>query len=118
MVIIPVVIQTIHKTFTRDDRRYYIFSVTGRDEEFLYYSHMFRPLRTLMFGRNFIGLLQRLMEKEGLCIECGLGLSMTGGVGLDSGDYTAWGCSVDEANRILTSLKARLGDDGQWIELF
>lgn len=113
-----IVIQAIHKTFTRDDRRYYMFTVIGRDEEFLYYSHLSRPLRSLMIGRNFTGQLPRLMEKEGLCIECGLGLSMAGGVALDNGDLIEWGCSIEEANRVLTSLKAILGDEGQWIELF
>ncbi|MEI7649524.1 MAG: hypothetical protein WCJ47_07455 [Methanomicrobiales archaeon] len=111
-------IQTIHQTFSRHDRQYCIFSVTGRDEEFLYYSHMSRPLRSLMFGRNFLGMLPRLMEKEDLCIECGLGLSVAGGVGLDGGDCIAWHCTVWGANRVLKELRNRLGDDGRWIELF
>ena len=111
-------IQTIHQTFSRHDRQYCIFSVTGRDEVFLYYSHMSRPLRSLMFGRNFLGQLPRLMEKEDLCIECGLGLSVAGGVALDDGDKIAWHFTVEEANRVLTDLRERLGAEGQWIELF
>ena len=111
-------IQKIHQTFSRHDRLYCIFSVTGRDEEFLYYSHMSRPLRSLMFGRNFLGQLPRLMAKEDLCIECGLGLSVAGGVALDDGDKIVWHCTVEEANRVLTDLRERMGAEGQWIELF
>ena len=88
---------------------YCIFSVTGRDEDFLYYSHTSRPLRSLMFGRDFVGKLPQLMKNEELCIECGLGLSIAGGVALDSGDCVEWHCSIAEANRMLSKLKEMLG---------
>lgn len=107
-----------HQIFLRHDRKYCIFPVTGRDEEFLYYSHMSRPLRSLMFGRNFLDQLPGLMEREELCIECGLGLSVKGGVALDTGDLIAWHCTVEEANRILIALKQKLGEEGRWIEPF
>jgi hypothetical protein len=113
-----VTIGKIHRVFARHDRQYCIFSVTARDKEFLYYSHTSRPLRSLMFGRDFLGQLPRLMENEDLCIECGLGLSVAGGVALDSGDCVAWHCSIAEANRVLAGLRERLGDQGKWIELF
>jgi hypothetical protein len=112
------VIRDIHPVFSRHDRLYCIFSVYGRDEEFLYYSHRLRPLRSLMFGRDFVSHLPRLMEKEDLCIECGLGSLVAGGVALDSGDCIAWNCPVEEVNRVLGGLKEKLGDEGQWIELF
>ncbi len=112
------VIQHVHLVFSRHDRQYCIFSVRGRDEEFLFYSHVSRPLRSLMFGRDFVSQLPRLGGKEDLCIECGLGLLVAGGVALDNGDCIAWHCSVDEANLVLVSLKGKLGDEGKWIELF
>ena len=111
-------IRKIHTTFSRHERRYCIFSVAGRDEEFLYYSHCERPLCSLMFGRDFLCQLPKLMEKEDLCIECGLGLSVAGGVARDDGDLIAWLCTVEEANRVLESLKKQLGDQGRWITLF
>ena len=111
-------IQTIHQTFSRHDRQYCIFSIAGRDEEFLYYSHMSRPQHSLIFGRNFLGQLPRIMEKEELCIECGLGLSVAGGVVLDYGDKIAWHCTEGEANRVLAALSERLGAEGRWIESF
>jgi len=115
---LPPVIQEIYITCTRHDRKYVFFSVTGRDEEFLYYSHMFHPLRSLLFGRDFIARLPQLVENEDLCIECGLGLSVQGGVTLDNGDFIEWHCPVKEANRILAGLNERLGDDGHWVVLF
>jgi hypothetical protein len=111
-------IQAVHQIFSRHDRHYCIFSVNGRDEEFLYYSHRSLPFRSLIFGRDFVGHLPRLMENEDLCIECGLGLSVTGSVALDDGDRIAWHCSVAEANHVLILLQEWLGADGQWIELF
>ena len=114
----PPMIQAIHQTFSRHDRRYCIFSVNDRDKEILYYSHMFRPLRSLMFGRDFVSLLPRIMENDELCIECGLGLSVTGGVALDNGDRIAWHYTVREANHILNELRDRWGDEGRWRELF
>lgn len=111
-------ITAVHRQFVRDERRYCLFSVASRNDNFLYYSHMYRPLRSLMFGSGFLDQLPSLMEKEGLCIECGLGLSVAGGVALDNGDLLAWNCTVEEANAILAGLKKTLGNDGEWIELF
>ena len=71
-----------------------------------------------MFGKNFLGLLPRLMENEDLCIECGLGLSVARGIALNNGDCIAWHYSIEKANRVLTDLSERLGDEGRWIELF
>jgi len=113
-----VMIGKIHRIFARHDRNYCIFSVTGRDEKFLYYSHRSRPLRSLIFGKDFLSRLPDLWEKDDLCIECGLGLLVAGGVALDNGDLIAWHFSVEEANRVLTGLKETLGDDGHWIVLF
>lgn len=111
-------ITEIHKAFTRHDRKYLFFSVSGRDEDFLYYSHMSRPLRSLMFGRNFLSQMPHLMENEDLCIECGLGLSIAGGIALDNGDLIEWHYSVETANQVLIDLREMLGDEGHWIELF
>jgi hypothetical protein len=71
-----------------------------------------------MFGNNFIAQLLQLMEKEDLCIGCGLGFSVKGGVALDNGDLIAWNCKAEEANQIRGGLKEKLGEDGQWIEVF
>lgn len=112
------VISSVHSVFFRHDRKYCIFAVAGRDDDFLYYSHTSLPLRSLMFGKNFPDQLPGLMEREELCIECGLGLSINGGVALDAGDLIAWHCTVEEANRILVALKENLGEEGRWIEPF
>jgi hypothetical protein len=113
------VIGTIHDTFSRHDRRYCLFSVAGRDDDLLYYSHRSKPLRSLMFGKDFSGRIPSIIQHdEDLCVECGLGLAVAGGVALDNGDLLAWNFSAEEANRILASLKDRLGKEGEWIVLF
>jgi hypothetical protein len=59
-----------------------------------------------------------LLENRDLYIECGLGLSVAGGVALDGGDCVAWHYTIAEANRMLSKLKDVLGEQGRWIELF
>jgi hypothetical protein len=56
--------------------------------------------------------LPYLVEKEDLCIECVMGLSTTGRVALDNGDYFAWHYSVEKANLILDALRENLGAEG------
>jgi hypothetical protein len=113
------VIGKIHDTFSRHDRKYCLFSVAGRDDDLLYYSHRSKPLRSLMFGKDFTGHIPALVrENDSLCIECGLGLAVAGGVALDNGDLLAWNFSAEEANRILAALRDRLGKEGSWIVLF
>jgi hypothetical protein len=70
-----------------------------------------------MFGRDFVVNLPQLMKNEELCIECELGLSIAGGVALDSGDCVEWHYTIAEANRMLLKLKDVLGEQGRWIEL-
>jgi hypothetical protein len=72
----------------------------------------------LFFGKDFMEKISDLLENRDLCIECGLGLSVAGGVALDGGDCVAWHCSIAEANRVLAPLKEILRDEGRWIELF
>ena len=53
------------------------------------------------------------MEDGDVCIECGLGLSVIGGVALDNGDCVAWNYTVEEqANQVLTGLREHLGEEG------
>lgn len=111
-------IQCIHRVFFRHDRIYCIFSVSGNDNEFLYYSHQTRPLRSLLFGKKIRSRLLGLMDKEDLCIECGIGLSAAGGVVLDDGDCITWHYSVEEANRVLIALRQKMEEYGHWVELF
>lgn len=114
----PIHIGIIHPVFSRHDRRYVFFSVEDREGDFLYYSHTSRPLRSLMYGEDFPGQLPHLLEKDDLCIECGLGLSIKGGVALDDGELIAWNMTPEEANHVLEALKRKTGDAGSWIQLF
>ena len=111
-------IPSVLMTFTRHDRWYCFFSIASRTGEFLYYTHREKPLRSLMFGDHFVDQLPGLMKKDDLCIECGLGLSVKGGVALDDGDLIAWHCTVDEANALLVALQKTLGNERERVTLF
>lgn len=99
-------------TFHRHDRRYCVFRPEGREEEFLYSSPGSRPLRSLVSGRDLTRPVSGLMQDEALCIECGLGGLGGGGVSPDGGDRIVWHFSLDEANRLLTALRERMGEEG------
>jgi len=113
-----VTIGKIHSVFTRHDRNYCIFSVNNSADTFIYFSHISHPLRSLFFGKDFLERIPELLKNIDLCIECGLGLSVAGGVALDNGACIEWHCSIAEANRVLAGLNERLGEQGRWIELF
>nr|WP_320161858.1 hypothetical protein [uncultured Methanoregula sp.] len=112
------VIRTIHDSFDRHGKRYCIFSLDGNDTPFLFFSHTEKPLRSLVFGRDFLRKIPELVEDGDVCIECGLGLSVIGGVALDNGDCVAWNYTEEQANQVLTGLREHLGEEGRWIELF
>jgi hypothetical protein len=113
-----ITIRKIHTVFARHDRQYCIFSIAGGEEEYLYYSHRSLLLHSLIFGMDFLGQLPHIIKNEDLCIECGLGLSVAGGVAFDSGDCVEWNCSTADANQVLLELKEKLADMGRWIEFF
>ncbi len=113
-----VTIRKIHKAFTRHDRTYCIFSVNNSADTFIYFSHISLPLRSVFFGKDFLERIPDLLKNNDLCIECGLGTSIKGGVSLDGEDCIAFNYSVRDANRIISCLKDYLGNEGSWIELF
>jgi hypothetical protein len=109
---------TIHHLFERDNRRYCFFSLEEKKVTFLYFSHREKPLRSLVYGRGFLEKLPDLLGNENLCIECGLGLAIAGGIALDGEETIDHGCMVSEANRVLARLRDRMGSEGSWIEPF
>jgi len=108
----------IHSLFDRHERRYCFFSLKGDDNTFLYFSHREKPLFSLVYGKNFLDKLPGLLKNDDLCIECGLGLAIAGGIALDGTEAVDHGCSADEANRTLHLLREHLGKEGSWIQLF
>ncbi|HOX35526.1 MAG TPA: hypothetical protein P5217_07060 [Methanoregulaceae archaeon] len=109
----------LHRRFSRHDRDYCLFSIEGKPYEFLYFSHREKDLRSLFYGSGFLDMIPRIeQEKPDLCIECGLGTRIRGGVSLDDGDVVAWHCSGKKANGIIVALRENLGPDGNWIKPF
>lgn len=109
----------LHRRFFRHDRDYCIFSIEGKPYEFLYFSHREKDLRSLFYGSGFLDTIPQIeQEKPDLCIECGLGTRIKGGVSLDEGDIVSWHCSSKKANGILLALCNILGDDEGWIRTF
>lgn len=108
----------IHSLFDRHERRYCFFSLEGDDNTFLYFSHKEKPLYSLVYGNNLLLKLPGLLENDTLCIECGLGLAIAGGIALDGNEVVDHGCSADVANRALHLLREQMGNEGSWIRLF
>ena len=108
----------IHSFFDRHERRYCFFSLKGDENTFLYFSHKEKPLYSLVYGRDFLKSLPRLLENDSLCIECGLGLAIAGGIALDGNEAVDYGCSAEVANRTLHNLREQMGPEGSWIRFF
>ncbi len=96
---------TILRQFTRHDREYWIFSVQGNPHTFLYFSHRKKDLRALFYGNSFTDEIPRIEQDAGLCIECGLGTRIRGGVSLDGGEVVAFNCERGAANRLVGRLR-------------
>jgi hypothetical protein len=101
--------------FFRHDRNYWIFSLTGNPYMFLYFSHTRKDLRSLFYGTGFLDKIPRLKEKPDLCIECGLGTRIRGGVSLDNGEVVTFHCNRDSANRLIGKLRKSSGSPELWI---
>ena len=108
----------IHSLFDRHERRYCFFSLEGDENTFLYFSHQEKTLYSLVYGKNILEKLPGLLENNSLCIECGLGLAIAGGVALDGNEAVDHGCSAEVANRILHDLREEMGPEGSWIRFF
>jgi hypothetical protein len=105
-------ISDIFMEFTRHERRYYVFSVNDSPFTFLYFTHLReRSLRALFYGEDFLPAIRTLWKNEQICIECGLGTRIKGGVSLDRDELVASGFSTEEANKLIEQLKEmRPGD--------
>lgn len=103
---------SILRRFARHEREYWVFTLGNGPEEFLYFSHRTCDLRSLLYGSGFFEEILRIEEeKPHLCIECGLGTRIRGGVSLDGGEIVVWNCSVPSANEILKDLREKCGND-------
>jgi hypothetical protein len=111
-------IQEILMQFSHNDREYCIFSLQDTPDMYLYFSHRERPLRALFFGKDFRDEITRLAQQSDICIECGLGTRIHGGISLDGADSVSMNISLEEANVIITLLKNRLNPGGEWIAPF
>jgi hypothetical protein len=104
--------------FSHNDREYCVFSLRDTPYTYLYFSHRERPLRALFFGKDFRDEITQLVQQSDLCIECGLGTRIRGGISLDGADSVSMNISLEEANVIITLLHNRLNTGGEWIVPF
>ena len=102
-------VKEIHSIFTLKLRKYIIFSLKNDDRIFLYFIHRKRPIKGLLYGRNFLGDIPKILEDPSVdCLECNLASQITGGVSFEDGDIIENNMSIEECNEILTELKKEL----------
>ncbi len=106
----------ILRQFTRHDRNYWVFSIPSNPHTFLYFSHRKKDLRALFYGMGFKEEIPRIEQEPDLCIECGLGTLIKGGVSLDGGDVVDFNCERETANRIIGQLRKQGDGPGALIQ--
>lgn len=112
-------IPKIYSIFTKNQRKYIIFSINNSDNEFIYIIHLNNDVKSLLFGKNLLNSISKIQNNESIeCIECSLGSQILGGISYDKGDLVIDNFSLEESNQILSELIKELKNKSIDIELF
>jgi len=83
-----------------------LFTLESSSEEYLFFQNETKSVRSIFFGQHFADRIPGLRENpKNECIECSLGLDISGGISIDETDQVEFGISVEEANNIIDCLK-------------
>ncbi|MHA1744940.1 MAG: hypothetical protein ACTSWW_03005, partial [Promethearchaeota archaeon] len=92
-------IEKIHLVFKHHNQEYVLFTVTNSPYDYIFFQNEAKTVRSIIFG-YFAERIPRLMQDPKIeCIECSLGLDISGGISIDGKDQVEFGISVQEANR-------------------
>jgi hypothetical protein len=112
-------VSEINRQFTHHGRRYYLFSVYEDPSSFLYFCRLEGlPLRSLIFGDDFDAALPSMMKDESICIECGLGAKIKGGISVDGDMLVEFTMTREQANQLLDDLRRLLPEDDAFLQPF
>ncbi|MFX0028322.1 MAG: hypothetical protein ACFE8B_03870 [Candidatus Hermodarchaeota archaeon] len=102
-----------------DARNYVLFSPNYSKHEFLYYKHLEKDIKALLFGENLQKILpEALKNEESKYIEILLDRFILGGLSYNNGELVESYFSKSQANQILSNLKNKIGISSEIIELF
>lgn len=99
-------IDTINLVFKHHSQDYVLFTMTNSPNDFIFLQNETKNVRSMFFGHNFAERIPILIQDpKNECIECSLGLDISGGISIDGKDQVEFGISVEEANSIIDGLK-------------
>jgi hypothetical protein len=98
---------TQSKSFTQDGKIYILFQCDSSPHDFLYFSHLVKPLRSLFFGSGLAQKVAAAREMRQSCIECHIGTGFEGGISLDGTDLVELNYTKNQANTLIAELKTR-----------
>ena len=102
-------IEAILLEFTHHTQKYILFSLEASSEEYLYIQNKTKSVRSILFGKHFADKIPQLIKNpQNACIECSLGLDISGGISIDGNEQVEFGISVEEANLIVDCLQTHI----------
>ncbi|MFX1575142.1 MAG: hypothetical protein ACFFB0_20590 [Promethearchaeota archaeon] len=112
-------IKKIYSIFYLKDRNYVVFRANYSKYDFLFYKHLEKDIKALLFGENLQNALSEVLENPELeYVEILLDKIVHGGVSYNEGDLVESDFTKSKANQIISKLKNKLGFDSIVIELF
>ena len=99
-------IEAIHLIFKHHNQEYVLFTLNKSPHDYIFFQNEAKNVRSIFFGKNFAKRIPLLIQDpNNECIECSLGLDISGGISIDGKDQVEFGISVEEANSSIDGLK-------------
>jgi hypothetical protein len=112
-------VKKINSVFYLDDRNYVLFTTNYSKHDFLYYKHLEKDIKALLFGENLQNALPIVLKNQKLeNIELHLDKYILGGVSYNEGELVESDFSRTMANQVISTLKNKIGLASVIIELF
>jgi hypothetical protein len=112
-------VKKINSVFYLDDRNYVLFTTNYSRHDFLYYKHLEKDIKALLFGENLQNALPVVLKNHKLeNVELILDKYILGGVSYNEGNLIESDFSRSMANQVISNLQNKIGLDSVIIELF
>jgi hypothetical protein len=112
-------IRDLLEVFHHQSTFYALFFVEGRTQEYLYFSKENAPVYSLLKGNGIISKISKLDRASDVCFECNLASEIEAGISFDTADLVEFSLDKQQANCILTALKAALPqEEREFIKFF
>ena len=112
-------VKKIKSVFYLNDRNYILFTTNYSKHDYIYYKHIEKDIKALLFGENLQEVLAEVLKNQPtVYIELFLDDFITGGISYNEGDLVESDFTKTQANQIISHLKNKKWLYSVIIELF